>query len=109
VVTVLVATPVAAPVWALPATLVAGLALAVMVLGGALRGYADIEAYAAGEAAVLAPIAYLRLVLIGIAGYLLYDEVPGPATLLGAAIIVGATLYITWRERQLRRAALAGG
>lgn len=107
VVTVLISMPVAAPVWALPGTLVAGFALVVMVLGGALRGYADIEAYAAGEAAVLAPIAYLRLVLIGIAGFVLYDEVPGPATMLGAMIIVGATLYITWREHQLRRAALA--
>lgn len=104
VVTMFVAMPVATPVWALPGTLIAGFAVLLMVLGGALRGYADIEAYAAGEAAVLAPISYLRLVLIGLAGYVLYDEVPGAATLLGAAIIIGATLYITWREHQLRRA-----
>ncbi|MEM7800125.1 MAG: hypothetical protein AAF633_13110, partial [Chloroflexota bacterium] len=40
----------------------------------------------------------LRLVFVGGAGYLLYDEIPDGATWAGAAIIIGAALYIARRE-----------
>ena len=79
------------------------IALSVVVIASAVRGYADIEAYRYGESAILAPVAYLRLVLISIAGYLMFDEVPDTATLIGASLIVSATLYIALREAKLRR------
>jgi drug/metabolite transporter (DMT)-like permease len=57
-----------------------------------------IRAYRSGEASFVAPFDYLKLLLAGLIGFLVFDEVPGPWTLLGAAVIVGAALYIARRE-----------
>lgn len=54
-----------------------------------------------GDAAVMAPIDYTRLVFAVILGYALFAEVPDSMTMLGASIIIGSTVYITWREAQL--------
>jgi len=68
-----------------------------------------IRAYSAGEASFVAPFDYLKLILAGAIGFLVFGEVPGPWTLLGAAVIVGAALYIARREAvrasRLRKAA----
>lgn len=81
--------------------------LAAMVLAGIVRMLADIRAYASGDAAVIAPVTYLRLVLVGIGGYLIWSEVPDAAELAGAAIIAGSALYVARREARLKRAAAA--
>lgn len=54
-----------------------------------------------GDAAVMAPIDYTRLVFAVLLGFALFGEVPNGMTMLGASIIIGSTLYITWREAQL--------
>src|SRR5204863_7467926 len=51
-----------------------------------------------GDAAAIAPIDYTRLVFATIAGLVFFHEAPGPLTLAGAAIVVAASLFITWRE-----------
>jgi hypothetical protein len=61
-------------------------------------------------ALAIAPIDYSRLIFAGIMGFLLFAELPDRYTLVGAAIIVGSTLYIAYREThlsRLHRAALA--
>lgn len=63
-----------------------------------------IKGMAVGEAAVLAPIDYARLVLSVIAGLLVFGEWPDAFTWLGAGVIVVSTLYITIREIQSKRA-----
>ncbi|MEM8787482.1 MAG: DMT family transporter [Pseudomonadota bacterium] len=103
VITLVVSLPLAAPVLALPQTGWVWFAVGLTVAGGVVRGVADIHAYRHGEASVLAPITYLRLVLIGIAGYVFYAETPDTVTLIGAAIIIAATLYIARREARLNR------
>ncbi len=103
-ITAILSLPFAWPVMALPADMRGGVALMIVVIAGAVRGYADIEAYRHGEAGMLAPITYLRLVLIAGAAYLLYREVPDGYTVAGAIIITLATLYIALREARLRRA-----
>ncbi len=102
-ITAVVSLPFAWPVMAMPSDLRGNLALSVVVIAGALRGYADIEAYRHGEAGLLAPITYLRLVLIASAAYFLYGEIPDAATISGAVIITAATLYIGLREARLKR------
>ena len=102
VITALVSSPFAWPVMEVPTDTRGGFALLVLVVAGAVRGLADIEAYRHGEASILAPITYLRLVLIATAAYFLYNEVPDSATLIGAVIIISATLYIALREARLR-------
>lgn len=108
--TVLVAAftlPPALLVWRLPPLGSEGLALwsavAAVALFSAVRGYADIRAYVAGEAAVVAPVSYLRLPAIGFAGWALFDERVDFWTWLGGGVIVASTLYIVLREAALRR------
>lgn len=97
--------PVAMPVFSLPPSLWIWVLVGTLVLTGTLRNIGDLQAYRLSEAAALAPLAYLRIVIVGIAGFLLFGEVIDLPTLAGAVIIVGSTLYITRREAILRRKA----
>jgi drug/metabolite transporter (DMT)-like permease len=56
-------------------------------------------AYSQAEASVVAPFNYCGPVWAVIAGFLVFGEVPQATTLLGAAIIIGAGLYVWRRER----------
>jgi drug/metabolite transporter (DMT)-like permease len=64
-----------------------------------------IAAYRAGEASVVAPFDYSKLILAGILGFALFGEVPDRWTLIGAAVIIAATLYIARREAVLGKLA----
>ena len=47
------------------------------------------------------------LVFAVAAGFVLFHEIPKPATVIGAALVVGSTLFISWREHQLAQRAKA--
>jgi drug/metabolite transporter (DMT)-like permease len=101
------ALPPALFVWRWPSWPDLGL-LAAMGVMGTFTQACYIKGMEAGEAAVMAPIDYTRLVFAVIAGFLLFGERPAVATLIGAGGVVASTLYISLREHQLsRRAALA--
>ncbi len=51
-----------------------------------------LKAHWLGEAGVLGPVSYASLILSALAGYLVFAEVPSASMILGAAIIVGASL-----------------
>jgi drug/metabolite transporter (DMT)-like permease len=104
-VVVLATLPPALFAWSLPGALWQWGILGLLVLASGGRTYADIRAYAVGDAGFLAPFSYLRLLTIGVAGYVLFAEVIDEWTIAGGAIIIGAALYIAVRERQLRRSA----
>ena len=70
---------------------------------GAVGQFCAVRAYAAAELMAIAPIDYSRLVFAGILGFLMFRELPDSYTLIGAAIIVGSTSYIAYREAQLSR------
>jgi drug/metabolite transporter (DMT)-like permease len=53
-----------------------------------------------GEATAVMPFDYARLIFAGIAGFLFFNEIPSMGTILGAALIVGAALYIGRRASQ---------
>ena len=78
--------------------------LLIVALMSMVRGVADIYAYRYGEAGILAPAAYTRLVFIGIAAYIMFNEIPDLPTITGATIIIGSTLYIARREAMLKKA-----
>jgi len=103
VMTLLVATPFALPVFAMPQDWWVWAMLGTVAATGAIRSVSDIQAYRLGEASVVAPFTYLRLVIVGLAGFLMFDEIPGIATLLGALVIITSTLYIALREARLRQ------
>jgi drug/metabolite transporter (DMT)-like permease len=53
-----------------------------------------------GDATVLVPLDYSRIVYSAIIGYLLFSEVPGPWSFAGMALIVAASLYLVLTERR---------
>ena len=63
-----------------------------------LRTYADIRAYAVGEASFISPFSYLRLVFVSIAGYIFFSEVPENTVYWGGFVIVVSSIYIAHRE-----------
>ena len=102
------AIPPALFVWRWPTWPDLGLLAAMGVIGTLTQG-AYIKGMEAGEAAVMAPIDYTRLVFAVGAGLLLFHEVPKPAVIFGAAIVVASTLIISWREHQLSTRATSVG
>jgi len=89
--------------WQIPDAFWLWSVVGVLVASSSLRTYADIRAYAAGEASFIAPFSYLRLLIIGVIGYVWFAEAVDLATMLGGAVIVAATLYISLREAQVAR------
>lgn len=87
--------------WRWPTLPDAALLGAMGVLGVATQ-YCYINGMAAGDAVAMAPIDYTRLVFAVLLGLALFQEVPSLTTMLGAAIVIAATLYITIRESRLK-------
>ena len=52
------------------------------------------------------PIDYTRLIFATFYGFLLFGQLPGPATIAGAGVIVAATLYIARRGERVATAEL---
>jgi drug/metabolite transporter (DMT)-like permease len=67
-----------------------------------------IRAYSVGEASVVAPIEYFRLIAAAAIGLVVFAERPGPATWIGAAIVVASQIYINRREARPRTPSSAG-
>lgn len=62
----------------------------------------NILAYKHGEASLLASLDYTRLLWATLFGYLVFAQVPGSATWLGASIVVAAAVFMIYREAHLR-------
>lgn len=87
--------------WQAPTAHEWGLLIVMGILGGAAQSLV-IRAYRAAEATILAPFDYVPLLYATLLGYLFFADLPTVWTIAGAAIIVAANLYITYREHQLR-------
>ena len=55
------------------------------------------------DASLLAPFSYMQLLVVTVLAWLLFGETLDAYTATGAAIIIGATLYIARREASLAR------
>ncbi len=64
-----------------------------------------VRGFAVGEASVIGPMEYVRLIYAAILGYFVFAEIPDPWTAAGALIIVAATTYIARMEARDARAA----
>lgn len=67
--------------------------LVVLSLFGTAGQWLITRAYQVGEAAALAPLDFSRLILASLTGFVFFAEIPALSTWIGAAIVVGATLY----------------
>jgi drug/metabolite transporter (DMT)-like permease len=75
--------------------------LALLLLIGILGGMAQVlltESWASAQVSALAPYTYSSLLWAILFGWIVFADVPGLLTLLGAALIVVASLYILHRE-----------
>jgi drug/metabolite transporter (DMT)-like permease len=63
------------------------------------------RAYQLGEASALAPLDFVKLLLATVSGYLVFAEIPGMVTIIGAALVAGGTVYTMRRNAGPRRAA----
>jgi S-adenosylmethionine uptake transporter len=66
-------------------------------------GYCLSAAYKLANAATIAPFEYLGLPLAFFWGWAIFGEVPLATTLAGCALIIGAGLFVFFRERQKAR------
>ncbi len=76
--------------------------LVLLSLFGTAGQWLITKAYQVGEAAALAPLDFSRLILAGFTGFVFFSEVPTATTLIGAAIVIGATLYTMRRNARGR-------
>lgn len=67
----------------------------------------NIFAYKHGEASLLASLDYVRLLWATLFGFLVFDQLPGVPTWLGAGIVVAAAIFTIYRETRRKRALTA--
>jgi drug/metabolite transporter (DMT)-like permease len=81
------------------------MALAVLGVSSGLAHCVFARAYSLAPVSALAPYEYTMLLWGGMAGFLVFGEVPGWTTLAGAAVVVAAGLY-NWRRERLAAAGV---
>ncbi len=86
--------------WTLPGVEV----FALIICAGLIGGVAQImvtASYRFGTASMLAPFDYSSMIFATLIGWLVFSEIPTPAILIGAALVIAGGVLIIWRERQL--------
>lgn len=75
-----------------------------LISAGVCGGIAQIfmtESYRYAEASTVAPFEYTSIVLGVLVGYFAFGDLPTAHMLIGGAIVVGAGIFIIWREHRL--------
>ena len=83
---------------------ITGMQAVFLVSAGICGGVAQIfmtEAYRHAEASTVAPFEYTSMILAIAVGYLVFGDVPTIYMLVGGSIVIGAGIFIVWREQRL--------
>lgn len=94
-------------VWPEPRILLIVLGMGAVAAAG---NFCYVHALRIADASLVMPADYVRLIWMAGWGFLFFAEVPMLSTWIGASLIIGSTMFITWREQRLaaeRRAAAA--
>ncbi len=86
--------------WEMPSLM----ACVFLILSGLIGGLAQVfltSCYRYADASLLAPFDYASMIFALMIGYVFFDEVPTPAMLAGAMIVIAAGVAIILRERAL--------
>ncbi len=77
--------------------------LLMLIIGliAAVGFYCLSQAYCVSEASAIAPFEFTYILWAVLFGFLFWNEMPGPTTFIGIAILVSSSLYIWYRERQI--------
>jgi drug/metabolite transporter (DMT)-like permease len=81
-----------------PINLYGALAMGGISLTGVLGHMLYMRSLALAPAIVLQPLTYMLLVWAVFYGYTLFNTLPDAWTVVGALIVVGSGLYVSWRE-----------
>jgi drug/metabolite transporter (DMT)-like permease len=77
--------------------------IAALGAAGSVGQHFITEAFRHAPASVIAPFEYTAL-LWGVAiDWAFWDVLPGSKVFLGGGVVIGAGLYLIWRERQLHK------
>jgi len=90
-----------------PPTLTEWLLLLGIGATGYLSQLCNVYAYKFGEASLLAPLEYTRILYATVIGLIVFGDLPGVSTVVGATIVVLASAYTIHRERQLNKITAA--
>jgi drug/metabolite transporter (DMT)-like permease len=71
---------------------------AMLVFISFIMQYSYIKAYSLADVGFLAPFDYLKLIISSVFSLLIFHQAPSIETILGAALIVGSTLYLTKKD-----------
>lgn len=77
--------------------------LFILGAGANLILYCLLKAFALDDASALAPYRYTELFISASLGYLIFSEIPTINTLMGAIIIVPATLFVIYNELRYKK------
>ncbi|WP_428698522.1 DMT family transporter [Stappia sp.] len=100
-------TPFGVSAWVPPADAWTWILLLSTGAWGGIGHFALIRAHVLAPAPVLAPFMYTQIIWMTGLGYLVFNDVPGVFTIIGASIVVGSGLYILYRERKISRGEAA--
>ena len=78
------------------------LLLACIGIFGSLTQWSVAQAFHEADATVVLPFDFTKLLWSAAIGYLFFNEVPDPLTLLGGGLILASVSYVAYRERQRR-------
>ncbi|WP_082733847.1 DMT family transporter [Polycladidibacter hongkongensis] len=78
-------------------------ALILLVLGisGGVGQILLTQSYRYADASTIAPFDYVNMLWALLFGFLLFDEVPSGEVLIGTAIVIGAGIFVIFREKRL--------
>lgn len=86
--------------WVLPDTRSLLLLLFVGIAGG-IGQILMTESYRLADASTIAPFEYASMIWAVFFGYVLFAEVPLPQVLIGAVVVIGAGIFVIFREHAL--------
>jgi drug/metabolite transporter (DMT)-like permease len=86
--------------WVNPGWQVGGLLIAAGLIGGVAQILIT-ASYRFGAASMLAPFDYASMIFASLIGWVVFSEVPTPAILIGAGLVIAGGFLIIWRERKL--------
>lgn len=89
-------------VWVTPTSSELGL-LTLMAVIGIIGQWCLIQGFRRGEASVVAPANYVRLVFAVILGFYLFAEIPDAYTVVGSLIIIASNLWLIFQEGKVPR------
>ncbi|MFN7165410.1 MAG: DMT family transporter [Pannonibacter sp.] len=90
-------------VWVNPPDLFHWVLLLSTGVWGGLGHWIFIAAHRRAPAPLLAPFTYLQIIwMIGL-GFLVFGDIPGSSTIIGASVVVASGLYILYREQVVKK------